>query len=165
MKFCKVFIILSYFLAIHNVFTFDFIDKNLNDFVERVVDFEFRKEFFDYYATFIKNTDQLGKNNPSKKKHELSRIRNLALRNLENNDPEWALQIKPYLHATAENNEQKALIDTFLVRYGAYQEFLKKVAKQRASMWYRVKSYSRHLSSKMVNFFIGSKDCKEPVSA
>jgi hypothetical protein len=146
---------LSFFLFVsaHSIFAFDFIDPSLKNFVQRIGASEFYNDFYDYHSAFLKRIDKLGKHNSTKKEQELTKVRNIALWSLENNHPNWALQIKMNQDSIAKDNDLKKLIDEFLIRYGVYQEFLKNSARRHASTWYRVKSYSHHISSKIASFF------------
>lgn len=135
----------------------DFVDASLDGFMKRIVAQDDHKEFKLYYKDFIIKMDALGKSAPTKKDSELKKIRTLAFCSLENMHPDWALQLKPY--ALYEKGTQG--IDTktlhsarvFLTRYGTYDEFLKNKAQAHAGMWYRFKSYSKHVSNKVTGWF------------
>ncbi len=148
-------------LSLQNCFSFDFIDSTFDGFSKRIVTAEYQTEFKNYYTNFMKKIDLIGKNSLVKKNTELCRLRNLAFYSLENKHPEWALQLKPYAlyekdEADAANKQSRS-IRIFLTRYAVYEEFLKNIAQERAGVWYRLKSYTKHVGSKVVTFFNGFK--------
>lgn len=139
-------------LNMSSSYSFDFIDINFDAFKMRIVVSEYREKFTHYHTKSLKNIDLLGKSSAAKKNAELARLRQRALYSLENKHPDWALQLKPY-----KVHEKDEKVQIFLRDYAVYEEFVATIARERAGMWYRFKSYSKHVSSKVATFFTGFK--------
>lgn len=142
--------------------SFDFIDATIEDFSQRMVPSEDRLAFNSFYQEFIAG---LKKISPAKKNAELQHLRELARCSLEVKHPEWSMQLKPY--AFYERDEgvgqesQLRSIRIFLTRYALYEEFLKNKALEHAGMWHKFKSYTKHVGSKMVNWFDSLRPSKK----
>jgi hypothetical protein len=129
--------------------SFDFVDSSMDGFIQRVVPLDEAQPFKSYYQEFIVTIKKLAS---TKKKAELQRLRELARSSLEIKHPDWAQQLKPYAFYERDETvgQEKKLksIRLFLTRYAAYEEFLKYKALEKAGMWSRFKSYSKHVSQK-----------------
>lgn len=152
-------IILASMQCVH---TLDFISKDFEKFITTVVAKEYQKDYTEYYTRFKKTLHNLGKTSVVKKNATVRRLRELACCNLENKHPDWAQQLKPFepfeKDEKKSNEDQLKSIRIFLKRYAVYEEFLKNRAQERASTWYRFKSYSKRVSSKVATFLTGSKE-------
>lgn len=131
---------------------FDFVDKSLNKFLERVVALDDQKDFKTYYQEFISSLKSLS---PIKRKTELQKLRENARCSLEVKHPEWAKSLQPLAFYERNNDENFDGIRTFLTRYALYDEFCKNKASAHASMWFRFRSYSKHVTTKVTGWFNG----------
>lgn len=136
------------------IHSFDFVDSSLDAFIQRLVPTEDHHAFKLYYEEFINSLKKL---TPTKKKTELQRIRELARCGLEIKHPDWAQQLKPYAFyerdEKASPEKESKSIRMFLTRYAAYEDYCKDKALERAGMWHRFRSYSKHVTTKFANWF------------
>lgn len=136
-----------------SVVAFDFVDKTLDDFIARVVALEDQQSFKPYYQDFIVSLKKLS---PAKRKVDLQVLREHARCSLEVKHPEWAQSLKPVaFYEREENNYDIREVRTFLTRYAVYEQFCENKALEHATLWHRVKSYSKHVSSKVTGWVNG----------
>lgn len=124
--------------------------KRLQDFINQCVQKEHHTSFKDYYSQLM------AKELRHKRKHASSdmvdSLRQLGLNSLEINNAKLAQHIRPYLSAPVKNQQRAQATQRFLVRYGAYQQFLKEEVQKNSSIMAKARSYLDKVSNKIVNW-------------
>ena len=134
---------------------------SFEDFIKEVVVTEDQKQFRSFYKDLI---DQQKKDKQStkakvreKQQKYAQQLRQLGANSLEVKDSKLSENVKPYLVQIPgkTNQEMNQRAQAFLLRYGAYEEYLQQRATKRNSILAKTGSYFKGVGSKVSG--LGSK--------
>lgn len=112
------------------------------------------QEAFKY---FYKNyTERMKTMNREQKTKALRELREFACNNLAIKHPLWARELKPFNYFERSNkkllNAQECTqVRSFLTRYGVYEKFLQDKAQQQATVWHKIKSYTKNIGNQVAH--------------
>lgn len=163
-KLCALFLIISGLIAQAETAKLDFIDNKFEDFLTRlqITSKEEREAFSSYYSAVcskLKASDEI------KKRIAEGYLYKTALDGLEKKHPTWHKALKPFITdpritLDTEINNVRMFIGGFLIRYGAYEEFLAMHKKRDTqeegffiSLWNNVKNYTVAAKNRVTDWF------------
>ncbi len=143
----------------------DFIDNKFEDFLTRlhISSSKEREEFGSYYSSVcskLKETEEV------KKRVAEGYLYKIALEGMQKKHPAWHKALEPFISdpritLDTEINNVRLFIGGFLLRYGAYEEFIhvknKSVPQQDGfltSLWKNVKNYTVAAKNTVTGWFI-----------
>jgi hypothetical protein len=135
------------------------VSGSFEDFIQEVVAAEDHKNFRSFYNDLV-YTQQKKKQSDNNKDHEKQQkytqsLMQLGANSLEVKDPQRSRAVKPYLVEIPGKMYQELhqKVQTFLFRYGAYEEYLQQKAMKHNSMLAKAGSYFKSVGSKVTGWF------------
>lgn len=129
--------------------------KTLQEFMDMVVPVGQHTEFSTFYQHLINQVHRKKVASKTTIENELvdsgkiSALEELGRASLEVKNRVWFEQL--YEHE--QDTHCKSAVKTFLVRYGAYEEFIKNNAEREYTWWNRACSYTKTVSNTVVSWF------------
>lgn len=148
-----------------------FVDVKFEDFVTRVVPQDKQAEFTQFYAHLIKQTEGMTETDMRKVK---AVYYDRAIAALQKNRPEWhkTLQIyygNPLVTLDPKFDNVRTVVSSFLIRYGAFEDYCTKRATQLAQntpgVWDTVRSYASSVGNTIAGWFGYGKEEPKQVTA
>ncbi len=144
-------LISSLLVCTARILPLDFLDTHFEGFKNRVVNVEDRVAFDVYYHELM-NKQKSTKNKRSLLHKDLDSFEQLGRNSLEVKNPGWANQLRPYLNkkiVLSEDKDMHHAIKRFLIRYGAYQEFLKEKMQKEQGFWRKTCAYVQDMGNRV----------------
>jgi hypothetical protein len=128
----------------------EFIDQSFDAFLKRCVTTSERESFALFYRTFVQKKMSYKK---MISRGEVADFEQLGKNSLEVKNPLWAQKLNAYqrhqkLSARQAHKNNDPRVKRFLVRYGAYQQFLKEKQQEATTLWAMVRSYTGVIKNK-----------------
>jgi hypothetical protein len=123
------------------------------DYFMTIVAQEDQEAFKHFYRNFMGSLKTM---KAAQKAKALEEVREFACNNLAVKHPLWAQELKPFNYFERSNkkmlnSEQCVQVRSFLTRYGVYETYLKDKAQQHASLWNKVKSYTKNIKNQLAH--------------
>ena len=154
----KASICIGYLLFFNSVAgsSFDCIGKPFKDFLECMVHQADHSAFEKYYQDFIEQQKIQKIQHAQKNKLFLEELRKAGLAPLEVKYPQDTQEL-----LLKEPND--VAVNTFLIRYAKYQDFLNQKMQGQTSIWVRVRNYGYSLKNQIINWFNAWKKSSEEI--
>lgn len=108
-----------------------------------------RTEFQSFYYDIVNNLRTV--NNPVKKHNKIQKLKEQGMNSLEIKYPQWARQLHCIVQKTDHELHNAAHI--FVIRSAALESFYEHKARQKNTMWVKVKNFVGHTKQTFAEWF------------